>query len=391
MKKRKIVIVGGGIGGLCLARYLVADGHQVTIVERAADFSAQGHSIAFRGVGIQVTDELGLTEGVDRAGREYVVTHSRTMDGKLLRSVSTVDQAKAVGGVKVTQRGLLHTALHDNLPKKIRLMFGVRPVAITESGEKVTVELNDGTSLEADIVVGADGANSAVRALVMPEMEVVDCGGVYAAMSIKTDHGLPINEVNTYYGTAQVVGFFPVNAQEVALVIYQDDGHEAPPPNNDPVAWAPYLARVTAGAAEPVHRILSALKAGDDVYHDRIRRVPPQPVVKGRVALLGDSGYAPTFFAGNGAGIAAVGAYVLHKCLLNSDDDRAALAAYNDCIVPLAAGYQANATRLRAAIFARSPFKTALRRFALKYTPAFVYAIGMRRHYKGAVKLADLL
>lgn len=334
---------------------------------------------------------LGLRERMEQTGRNYRATRSFTMAGDHLRTVTNTDHAEAVGGIAVTQRGLLHAVLHTDLAPQIDVRFGVRPVGLRQQSEGVAVALSDGTTLRSDLVIGADGANSAVRKLVMPDVKPLDFGGIYAGMTIKTDHRLLVGEIATYFGVARVVAFFPVDAQTVSVVIYQDDSYETVPAENSPEVWAPYLKRMFADAAEPVRRILSALQTGDDIYHDRIYQIAPKQVVRGRIALLGDAGYCPTFFAGNGSGLATVGAYCLAECLRATDDDLAALEAYQARIVPFAAEYQRNAKRLRDNVFTHSPWRIALRRLVLRYAPAFIFALGTRKHYRGEARLADVM
>ncbi len=391
MRKRAVAIVGGGIGGLALARFLAVDGHKITVLERARDFSAQGHSLGFRGIGFQAMDELGLREEVERAGRGYHATRSFTLEGKPLRFVTQAAQAKAVGGVAVNQRGRLHAVLAADLPKEIDLQFDTRPAGLLQTSDAVHIDLVGGGTVDADIVIGADGANSAVRRLVLPHVEVIDCGGLYAGMTIRVEHGLPIDEIATFYGLAQLIAILSGGCRVRSPSCFTRTTTILPPPgDNSAESWKPYLEGLFAGSAEPVRRIIAAIKPGDDIYHDRIRRVPPQKVTEGRVALLGDAGYCPTFFSGNGAGLASAGAYCLARCLRNIDDDHAALADYERRILPFAEAYQANANRLRSALLSRSPAQVRLQRLFMRYAPAFIFATAARKHFRGEVRLSDL-
>ena len=390
MKARRVAIVGGGIGGLTLARLLCRDGHQVSVIERAKDFSAQGHAIGFRGVGLQVMADLGLGEKVRSISRGHAGTRSFTLEGDFLRVTPNAEHARAVGGIAVTRRGPLHAILHEDLPAEIDLRFGLGPIAVEQDGEEVAVTLNDGTRLAADVLVAADGVNSAVRRLVAPEIEAIDFGGIYIGLSVAVEHGLSTNEVVSFWGKARIVSFFPLGPGEISGVIYQDDGFGPTPEGNSAASWAPYLSESLKGAATPVRRVLGALKGGDDLFHDRIRQVPPITAAIGRIAFVGDAGYCPTFFAGNGAGLAALGAWRLARALREDDDDRSALCRYQEVILPLAAGYQVNARQMRDRLFARSPLTIGLRNLTMRWGPASSVARYARRHYRGDLQLADI-
>jgi 2-polyprenyl-6-methoxyphenol hydroxylase-like FAD-dependent oxidoreductase len=389
MRKRAVSIVGGGVGGLTLARFLAADGHKVTVLERAKDFSAQGHTIGMRGIGLQAMDLLGLGRRVAQAGLNPRASASYSMKGQHLRTTSYADHGAAVGGIVVTQRGLLHAALHENLPKAIDLRFDVQPMALKQDAASVTLRLSDASSLSSDIVVGADGANSAMRGLVLPNAMVLD-RGVYVGATVDIDHGLPPGEVATFFGKARTVIFFTYSATRTAIVIYQDNAYPAPSIDADAATWATYLNTDFQNWATPVRRTLGAIKPGDRLFKDRIRQVPPSQTAIGRAALLGDAGYCASFFSGNGAGLAAAGAFCLAKSLGRDDDDLAALQSYEARIVPFVAPYHANADRLRGTLFMRSDLKLLIRRLTMRYMSPAAVARMARRHYRGEIQLSDL-
>jgi 2-polyprenyl-6-methoxyphenol hydroxylase-like FAD-dependent oxidoreductase len=194
-----------------------------------------------------------------------------------------------------------------------------------------------------------------------------------------------------FYDKARLISFFPVDAGSVAVVLYQDDGWGPVPDGNSAAEWAPFLNKAFAHTAKPIRRVLAGLKDGDDIYHDRIVQILPNQAVKGRVALIGDAGFAPTFLSGNGAAVASVAAWCLARSLRTIDDDHAALEDYEKRILPFAAGYQANARQMRDTLFARGWGKLLIRRLGMKYMPASVWARRATRHYKGEVQLADAL
>jgi len=131
------------------------------------------------------------------------------------------------------------------------------------------------------------------------------------------------------------------------------------------------------------------MKTGDDVFADQILMVPATRLVKGRVALLGDAGYCPTFFSGMGAAAALLGAYALSRQLDKQDDVIAALAAYEERIVPLAKGYQKAAFGGRRRTLARG-LMSSIRNMVTARMPEKVGEMATRRHYQVEVTMAGL-
>jgi 2-polyprenyl-6-methoxyphenol hydroxylase-like FAD-dependent oxidoreductase len=388
MQPKTILIIGGGIGGLTLARFLARDGHRVTIIERVKEYASQGQAIGFRGVGLQAMEALGLRARVEQTGSHPRASVSYTMRGERLREMLYSDHAEDVGGVVVTLRARLHAALYEDLPPEITVRFGLSPTAIEQDEAGVRVTLNNGETLTCELLVGADGANSTVRRLVLPQVQVLDYG-VYTAMTIDTEHGLATDEVHSFYAPARIVILFPIGPSRVSVVIYQDHKHPAPPQDNTPEAWRPYLEKGFAHAAPQIRRVFAALKAGDGIYHDIIRMVPPEQAVAGRVAFVGDAGYCPSFFSGNGAGVATAAAYCLAKCLAKREDMAGALARYEALILPFVAEYQANAHRMRSLLLTRSPIANFVRETTQRFAPSAAFRQRARAHYRGDVKLAD--
>src|SRR5262249_19679992 len=147
----------------------------------------------------------------------------------------------------------------------------------------------------------------------------------------------------TIWGEGESVSLIPLGPDRLGVMIYQDTRHPTPPPSSDPVVWRAYLARLYANYPREVKDSMAALKEGDEVFADEILMVPAQRLAKGRLALLGDAGYCPTFFSGMGAAAALLGAYALSRQLARHDDPTLALAEYEARLVPLARGYQASA------------------------------------------------
>jgi hypothetical protein len=86
-------------------------------------------------------DELGLRRQMEATGRNFRMTRSYTINGRHLRDVPNAEHAQAVGGIAVTQRGLVHAVLLEGTSEGDRYPLRAEAVAVLDEGEKVAVEL----------------------------------------------------------------------------------------------------------------------------------------------------------------------------------------------------------------------------------------------------------
>ena len=99
-------------------------------------------------------------------------------------------------------------------------------------GPNAPMHIAGTATFEGGALIGADGVNSEVRKLVMPDIPFLDFGGVYVGMTIKVDHGLPVSDGNSYWGRGRLVALFPVDAERIEQpysrlpVPHQDQIHQ---------------------------------------------------------------------------------------------------------------------------------------------------------------------
>lgn len=109
----------------------------------------------------------------------------------------------------------------------------------------------------------------------------------------------------------------------------------------DPAAQRELVASVFAGGGWEVPRMIAAMRTADDLFFDVVSQIRMPAWSRGRVALVGDAAYAPSFLSGQGSSIALVGAYLLAGELAATSDHRAAFAAYEQRMRPFAEANQA--------------------------------------------------
>lgn len=162
----KILIVGGGIGGLTLAAFLQNSDIEYEIVEKAPNWGQQGYLIGFWDNGRDILRKLGIAEKFDAAGSRMAFYSIRDGRGRILRNYNLSDFYKNYGtALTFIPRADLHNWLLEKMdPSKIIMGFSVEKIVQEPDG--VIVNFTDGRTNKYDLVVGADGVHSVVRSLV---------------------------------------------------------------------------------------------------------------------------------------------------------------------------------------------------------------------------------
>jgi 2-polyprenyl-6-methoxyphenol hydroxylase-like FAD-dependent oxidoreductase len=169
----RIAINGAGIAGACLAYWLQRSGHHVVLIERAPQFRTGGYAVDFWGVGYTVAERMGILPEVRARG--YTFREVRDVDKRgckvggfstdFLRQ-SLMDRFTSI------PRGDLAVAIYRTIENRVETLFDNSISAINKGASSVLVSFEHGTACEFDLVIGADGLHSTVRALVFgPERQ----------------------------------------------------------------------------------------------------------------------------------------------------------------------------------------------------------------------------
>jgi 2-polyprenyl-6-methoxyphenol hydroxylase-like FAD-dependent oxidoreductase len=314
MTKPTVLISGAGIAGPALAYWLTRSGYQVTVVEIHDGIRPGGQTVDLRGAGRAVIDRMGLLDQMRARGLEQRGVAWVKGDGRR-RAEMPVEAFHGNGMVSQLEilRGDIADVLYGATAADTDYRFGSRITELTRDDDAVTATLSDGTTLRADMVVGADGPHSAVRRLAFgPEEKFVRPLGGYHAWFTAPD-------------TVGLNGWF---------LIYQAPGglNASMRPSHDPsIAKAglafrseplgydrrnveeqrELLAARFRGAGWQSDALIAAAREADDFYFDAFAQVHMDTWSSGRIALVGDAGYCASPLSGMGTSLALVGAYVL--------------------------------------------------------------------------------
>ncbi|OBI90148.1 FAD-dependent monooxygenase [Mycobacterium asiaticum] len=313
MTKPTVLISGAGIAGPSLAFWLTRSGFRTIVVEIADGIRPGGQTVDLRGAGRQVVERMGLLDqmrarSLDQRGIAWVKSDGRR------RAEMPVEAFHGNGMVSALEilRGDLADVLYQATAGETEYRFNTWITELDETENAVTAMLSDGTTVQADLVVGADGPHSAVRRLAFgPEEEFVR----------------PLGGYNAWFTAPDTVGL------DGWYLMYQAPGlNVSMRPSHDPTkckaglafrsepfsydradlnAQRDLLASRFADAGWHTDALIDAARHAEDFYFDAFTQVHMNDWASARVALVGDAGYCASPLSGMGTSLALVGAYVL--------------------------------------------------------------------------------
>ncbi|MFU8816916.1 MAG: FAD-dependent monooxygenase [Pseudomonadales bacterium] len=341
IRHRRILIVGGGITGLTLARALTADEHEVTVVEQAPAWAPLGAGITLAGNAMAVLDRLGSGDAVRASGRRIAVGDVTDTTGRPLVSASLAsrDDIPALADFWALHRADLHRAL-EQAAADARLRLGTSIASLTDCGGAVEVAGNDGFEQSVDLVIGADGIRSSVRALLFGNVPAVRYAG-YTCWRMVVPDRIGLDGSFEMWGRGQRIGLVPLIGERIyAFLVANAPPHGADPSGDQRLPALRERFRAFAGKGG---ELLATLDPGDPILRHDIEELALPVWCRGRVALAGDAAHAMTPNLGQGAAQGIEDAHALRLALRQHSDDVAALVSYA----------KARAARVRA-ISARS-------------------------------------
>lgn len=364
----EILISGAGIAGPTLAWWLAEAGHRPVIVEAAPEPRTGGYVIDFWGKGYDIAEKMGLLPELLDVG--YKVEEVRLVDGDGRRTggFDTAVFDRATDGRFVSlPRGELSAALNRAIEGRAETIFGDRIGILTDKGEAVSVQFESGASRSFDLVVGAEGIHSPTREMVFGPDDRFETYLGYKFAAYIVDCYAPRDEdayVMHSEPGMQAARFALRDGSTLILLIWREPGSSAIP--HDPDIRRTLLRQTFGPMGWEMPAMLEALDRCRDLYVDSVSQVRMDDWTKGRVALLGDAAFGPSFLAGQGSALAMIGAYVLAGELKRVGDHAGAFAAYQARLKPFMAKKQAAATKFGGAFAPKSQFGIAFRNWVTK-------------------------
>ncbi|GAB2766944.1 FAD-dependent monooxygenase [Sinomonas soli] len=312
----RALVVGAGIAGLVAARQLGLAGWQVEVLEKSAAPRPDGYMMDFFGPGVEASERIGLYPRLKAVAYKVEAAEYVDAEGRPTASLDYDKFARLAGGkvLSLLRPDLEQAALQglaDVAAGRVTVHYGARVERVDTGPEGVRVDFGDPPerSLTADLLVGADGIHSQVRAEVFgAEAQYLRPLGMRAAAFIVAEPSLNARFRNRFVLTDTIdrmAGMYSLRSDEVAaFMVYRDTA--GPGPAESP---RERLRREFAGLGGAVARLLELCP--EHPYDDVVAQIVMPVWHRQRTVLLGDACGAVSLLAGQGGSLAIAGAALL--------------------------------------------------------------------------------
>jgi len=333
----RVLISGASIAGPALAFWLDRFGFDVTVVERAAGPRKGGYAVDLRGPAMEVVLRMGV---VPRLAKSHINVEKVTfLDGD--GTPAGVIRPQAVSGgvvgrdLEVPRTALMETVL-DAISDQVEFRYNESIAAIDERADTVNVSFASGQSGVYDLVIGADGVNSSTRKMTIdPDASCLKYLG-YCYVGFSIPNFMDIWNENVSWNIPGKAAVLFSTSERSGANAFMEFLADTPPKDRmrtDQDVRA-LFREVFAGQGWQVPKLLDLMEEADDLFYDGTTYVDLDTWSRGRIGLVGDAAYGPSFFTGQGGSLAMVGAYVLAVELLKSANHAEAFANYEKTMRP---------------------------------------------------------
>ncbi|NDJ20916.1 NAD(P)-binding protein [Nostoc sp. B(2019)] len=332
---KKVVIIGAGLGGLTVAIALRKQGIDAQVYEKAYSLRPIGAGLTLFPNGLNSLDAIapGIVESLEGAGSQTHTLNLRKSTGELIAQKSVTFIEKYGRPMLQIRWSRLQEILASALPTDA-IHLNHRCIGFEQNNSGVEVCFDEGKTVQADLLIGADGLNSAVRQTLIGDGSPRYAGRMSWRAVLKYSHELlPPNEVMSMTAPdGKIFGFFDLGSGYLfwSAATLAPDEFVA----QSAIDVKSRVQEKFSGWAEPVQAIVKATDAEDIIERPISDRLPLQNWSQGRVTLLGDAAHPMVPLLGQGANTAFEDAWELSQCLSSASTIEAALANYENSRKP---------------------------------------------------------
>ncbi|GAB3891840.1 FAD-dependent monooxygenase [Larkinella knui] len=341
--KQTILLSGASIAGLTMAYWMSRYGYEVTVVEIGAEPRRGGSPIDVRGEALDCASRMGILDAIKEAklpteGLKFMNAQNEVQGIMLVEEIGAIRPGDDIE----IRRDDLVDILYKNVRDGITYKFNNRITALDQDAEKVTATFKDGTTGTYDFVIGADGIHSGVRKLVFGQEDQFTHFLNYYFSVFAVDGRLGEKNYAHMYNTPNTMAtVYFYNTDSADAVLAFRSSHKITYNRYDIQEQKQLVSDAFEGIGWKVPQLIEELKQADNFYLDQGCQIKMPTWTKGRVALIGDAGYAPAFPTGMGSTLAIQGATVLADAMAQNEDYNRAFKLYHETFRPVVETLQA--------------------------------------------------
>jgi 2-polyprenyl-6-methoxyphenol hydroxylase-like FAD-dependent oxidoreductase len=324
---RRVLVVGGGITGSVLALALAQRGVAVVLAEIRDKWTGAGHGITLQGNALRAFHQIGVFDRIAERGFAFDKLRMRTADGHVIMELPTPPMGGAevpptMGALRADVADVLNRAV---LAAGVDVRLGTTVTAIDNDADGVTATLSDGAVERFDVLVGADGIRSKMRAMIGIDAEPATVGmGIWRVVA-RRPAAMECSEL--YYGGPKYkAGYTPISDDLCYAFLLEGNLDRS------------YVGEHPNGALFKEHgqgyggiwgEVRDSLADDAVVNYQYIEAVlVPDPWYRGRAIVIGDAAHACPPLIAQGAAMCAEDAVVLAEMLTSGDGVDAALEKF---------------------------------------------------------------
>jgi 2-polyprenyl-6-methoxyphenol hydroxylase-like FAD-dependent oxidoreductase len=385
MNECTVVIIGAGVAGLSAAWWLRGIGWTPIVIERAANIRAGGYMMSLSGPGHEAARRMGILGRLEAIRRQPAETIYRDRRGRELLRLQHAHLLEEFPYIVLRRTDLLE-ALFDIIGEGPEFRFATQVTSIERGEQKTRVTLSDGSAIDADLVIGADGLRSRTREMLFGQDSqfVKSLGYRFAAYDVDDRMALGANFL-AYASPGRISEFYSLPEGRLAVLqIWRSR------PQREALAPHDELQHVFADEHPQVRQMISlAAESGVSPILDDLAIVELDRWSTGRTVLIGDSAHCFSLISGQGAGMAMTGACILAEELAREATVDAALAAYERRMRGPALRLQARSKSVAKWFVPKTAFGFNLRNLVLRNMPASMLRNYLRKSVQSDVLAAE--
>ena len=316
-KIRRVLVVGGGVGGLTAATAFAQRGAEVVLIERRPAFDVPGVGLGQPANALRIYDALGVLEPILATG--FVYDHMCIFDSnrELIARHKFLLGDDRVPAVCALSRLELHNILLAAAQRAgVEVRLGTMVQEMCDEGERVVAEFSTSRAESFDLIAGFDGIRSATRAYLVGTAFVPRPSG-YGAWRLQVPRPDYVQAMEFLQGIGTKAGAMPLSNDLMYLFHIRPEAPDAVFARED---YTRLLRKRLAQYGSYVAEISASLDASSDIVYSPIEpMLLPWPWFRGRVVIGGDAAHVFPPHLTQGAAMAAEDGYALAAEALADD------------------------------------------------------------------------